>query len=99
MLFNCSAFVEHEKSGLNAVKGNVTEVGLIKFLMNSRVDVVSMLDMKKDESFIELQIPFNSHRKRQTTAVRHKNGKIRVYVKGAPEIVIERCSRMIDKNG
>ncbi len=54
VLFNCSAFVEHEKTGLNAVRGNVTEVGLIKFLINSRVDVQSMLEMKKDESFIEL---------------------------------------------
>lgn len=64
MLFNCSAFVEHEKTGLNVVKGNVTEVGLIKFLMNSRVDVVKILETKKEESFIELQIPFNSNRKR-----------------------------------
>jgi magnesium-transporting ATPase (P-type) len=58
-----------------------------------------MLETKKEESFIELQIPFNSNRKRQTTAVRHKNGKIRVYVKGAPEIVIERCSRTLNKQG
>mgnify|MGYP000877039609 CR=1 FL=1 len=54
MLFNCSAFVETEKNGLKVVKGNVTEVGLIKYLMSSRVEVESLLDEKNAENFIEM---------------------------------------------
>ncbi len=53
MLYNCSAFVENEKSGIKAIKGNVTEQGLIKYLMNSRVDVESVLEAKKADEFIE----------------------------------------------
>jgi len=45
VLFNCSAYVESE--GQNKVaKGNVTEVGLIKYLLESGVDAQSMLSLK-----------------------------------------------------
>jgi hypothetical protein len=64
VLFNSSAFVETETTGLKVVKGNVTEVGLIKYLMNSKIEVEQVLDCKKQDNFIEFQIPFSSKRKR-----------------------------------
>jgi P-type E1-E2 ATPase len=39
VIYNCSAFVETETNGAKVVKGNVTEVGLIKYLMSSGIDV------------------------------------------------------------
>lgn len=39
VLYNSSAFVETEKNGLKVVKGNVTEVGLLKYLIASKIDV------------------------------------------------------------
>ena len=38
-------------------------------------------------------------RKRQTTAVRLSSGKVRVFVKGAPEIILELCQKMLDSKG
>jgi len=46
VLLNSSAFIETERNGLKVVKGNVTEVGLFKFLMDSKIDVESILEAK-----------------------------------------------------
>ena len=43
VIFNSSAHVETEKTGLKVVKGNVTEVGLLKYLMASKIDVESLI--------------------------------------------------------
>jgi len=42
----------------------VTEVGLLKYLMASKVDVEALIRDKEAPGFIEFQIPFNSTRKR-----------------------------------
>lgn len=94
--YNSSAHIETESSGLTTAKGNVTEVGLIKYLLNSKVDVESLMANKDHEGFVVFSIPFNSGRKRQTTAVRLADGRVRVYVKGAPEIIIENCNKVLD---
>ena len=39
--------------------------------------------------------PFSSERKRMSTIVRHRDGKPRMYTKGASEIVLEYCTRYI----
>jgi magnesium-transporting ATPase (P-type) len=45
-------------------------------------------------------VPFSSSRKRATTAVRNSKTKnVSVYVKGAPEIVIDLCDRFINEDG
>ncbi len=96
VLWNCSAFVETEQDGSKVCKGNVTEVGLLNYLLRSQVDVEDYLARKAGA--IEMQIPFDSKRKRQTTAVRTPEG-VRVFVKGAPEIVIQRCVSFLDAEG
>lgn len=53
VIFNSSAHVETEKTGLKVVKGNVTEVGLLKYLMASKVDVESLIEDKNAPGFIE----------------------------------------------
>lgn len=71
ILFNCSARIEYvEEDGKKKLetKGNVTEQGLIKFLMEMKVDAQHILRTKED-NILEI-IPFNSGRKRATTAVR-----------------------------
>ncbi len=41
------------------------------------------------------EIPFSSERKRMSTIHRAPDGKLVAYVKGAPEIVLERCSHVL----
>lgn len=53
VVYNSSAFIETESSGLKVVKGNVTEAGLLKYLMGSKVDVEMLIASKQKEGFIE----------------------------------------------
>lgn len=57
--------------------------------------------IKKKEGNILQIIPFNSARKRASTAVLHPDdpNKIRVFCKGAPEIVAAYCSSILDESG
>jgi magnesium-transporting ATPase (P-type) len=98
VIYNCSAHVELEK-GVKTAKGNVTEVGMLKYLMESNIEIDTLFTNRGHDDFYEFQIPFNSSRKRQTSAVRLSNGKVRVFVKGGPEIVIEQCGWTLDAEG
>lgn len=72
---------------------------MLKYLMESNIEIDSLFSNRGHEDFFEFQIPFNSNRKRQTSAVRLSNGKVRVFVKGGPEIVIEQCKHTLDAEG
>jgi magnesium-transporting ATPase (P-type) len=62
ILLNCSAYVEMVH-GKQICKGNVTEIGMINYLMESGFDVDSVLKLKEQEGIL-FNIPFNSNRKR-----------------------------------
>jgi len=57
--------------------------------------------LKSIEDRVLQVIPLNSKRKRACTAVHHptKEGLVRVFVKGAPEIVMDLCESYFDKDG
>mmetsp|Transcript_6400 Transcript_6400/g.5706 ORF Transcript_6400/g.5706 Transcript_6400/m.5706 type:complete len:393 (+) Transcript_6400:652-1830(+) len=99
VLFNCSARVEKNEAGEFETKGNCTEQGLIKFLMDVGVNAYETI-LKKDDNILQL-IPFNSERKRACAAIRHPDdqNKVRVYLKGAPEIVMDYCSSYVNDEG
>lgn len=101
VLYNCSATIEVKDDGSKQTIGNVTEIGLINYLVGAGIDAESMLKMKKNDVEIIFQIPFSSKRKRQTTVIKHpsQEGKVRVFCKGAPEIVIEYCDSFLGANG
>ena len=42
------------------------------------------------------EIPFTSERKRMTTIHTTPDGKVHAYMKGAPEIILERCTRILE---
>lgn len=53
--------------------------------------------MLKKEGRIEANIPHNSVAKRSIVAIRSEDGQqVRVIVKGAPELLIEKCSKTFD---
>lgn len=55
---------------------------------------------KKDDNILQI-IPFNSARKRACTVIKHPDDEnlVRVFVKGAPEIVLDYCETYFDQNG
>lgn len=58
-------------------------------------------DIKKKDDHILSYIPFNSRRKRASTVIRAVDdmNKAVVYLKGAPEYVLEYCNKIIDEAG
>lgn len=67
--------------------------------MTLGIDAQRMLNAKAD-NFLSL-IPFNSRRKRATTVIQHPedSSKVRVFCKGAPEIVLNYCTKFINEAG
>lgn len=81
--------------------GNGTEVGMLRFLQENDISVQDLLSQRQRESEHECSLPFNTYRKRQTTVIRPYKGCdiVRVVVKGAPEVVMPFCTKMIDSQG
>lgn len=99
VIFNSTAFIQTEDNGKDSYQGNVTEVGLIKYLTESKCPTKDQINQRDSDTPV-LTIPFSSARKRATTAVSFDGGKrIRVFCKGAPEIVIEKCTHYIGEGG
>ena len=96
IVYNSTAFIETNDNGSKETTGNVTEVGLIKYLSQSKINSEKMIEQRGHNEVI-FKLPFNSKRKRATTVIKHPSqaGKVRVFVKGAPEIVIEKCISFI----
>jgi len=107
ILYNCSARVEKNDIGELEAKGNCTEQGLIKYLLKNKYPAVDRLETKNESlpdgtPRIVAQIPFNSKRKKATTAVvlpESNNSIVRVFVKGAPDFVLDLCDTYMDAYG
>ncbi|XP_068450250.1 plasma membrane calcium-transporting ATPase 2 isoform X3 [Clinocottus analis] len=87
-----------KEGGLPKQVGNKTECGLLGLIM----------DLKRDYQPIRSQIPedkiykvytFNSVRKSMSTVVKLSDGSFRMYSKGASEIVLKKCSHILNEVG
>ncbi|XP_035517766.1 plasma membrane calcium-transporting ATPase 2 isoform X1 [Morone saxatilis] len=87
-----------KEGGLPKQVGNKTECGLLGLV----------LDLKRDYQPIRNQIPeeklykvytFNSVRKSMSTVVKLSDGSFRMYSKGASEIVLKKCSFILNEVG
>ena len=47
IIYNSSAFIESKEDGSKVTSGNVTEVGLIKYLTSSKVNTERMIDQRE----------------------------------------------------
>lgn len=54
---------------------------------------------ERDSNKPVAQIPFSSERKRATNVITLNNGMIRVFCKGAPEIVLAKCTNWVGQDG
>ncbi|MDD3001577.1 MAG: calcium-translocating P-type ATPase, PMCA-type [Candidatus Riflebacteria bacterium] len=84
------------KEGVVSAIGNPTEAATLIWLKDNGIDYVA-----KRESFeIKKQWTFSTERKMMGTFGVSDAGKENVlYVKGAPEIILERCSEVLTKTG
>ena len=92
IVFNSQAHIEMTENSFYVPIGNGTEVSLIKWLQDAEIPVHDV--MAKKEGRVYAQVPFDSKLKRSIIAVHHPemHDIVRVYVKGAPEIVLRNCT-------
>jgi len=90
---NSTAFIVYDASTRKARRmGNATECALLSFAYTLGVN---FLELRKRESEV-LTIPFSSNRKRMTTVTKlHEQDGFTVNVKGAPDILLKRCTRIL----
>ena len=89
---NSTAF-EGEVEGQQSFIGSKTETALLIFAR----DILSMgpVDQERSKANITQLFPFDSTRKCMGVAIPLPNGKFRLYVKGASEILLEKCTTII----
>ncbi len=91
----CSDAVLEEKEGKWFVKGDPTEGALVVAAVKVGYHET---EMRIENTRIE-EIPFSSERKRMTTIHQMADGKRMAFTKGAPEVVLQRCSHILDNGG
>jgi magnesium-transporting ATPase (P-type) len=76
---------------------------MLNFLYENNVEVHNLLTERQNEAEIECVIPFNPYRKSQLTVTKLKADDkkdkkfVRVVLKGAPEVVIDRCIKFLSE--
>ncbi|XP_039504362.1 plasma membrane calcium-transporting ATPase 1-like [Pimephales promelas] len=87
-----------KEGGLPRQVGNKTECALLGFTT----------DLRKDYQAIRLEYPeeklykvytFNSVRKSMSTILKNSDGSYRMFSKGASEILLKKCCKILPKNG
>ncbi|OHT11104.1 calcium-translocating P-type ATPase, PMCA-type family protein [Tritrichomonas foetus] len=75
--------------------GKSTECALLKMIMDCNFDYKEIREMHQTLVLHD----FNSTRKRMSSVVQHSENSFRVYAKGAPEILIKKCTHYLKSNG
>ncbi|XP_073420408.1 plasma membrane calcium-transporting ATPase 2 isoform X3 [Dendrobates tinctorius] len=84
--------------GLPRQVGNKTECGLLGFLLDLKRDYQTVRNVLPEEKLYKVYT-FNSVRKSMSTVVRLEDGSFRLYSKGASEIILKKCSRILNGAG
>ena len=91
----CNDSVLEEKEGKWIIKGDPTEGALVVAAVKAGFH---QAEMRLENPRIE-EIPFSSERKRMTTIHQMVDGKKTAFMKGAPEVVLEKCSHILEEGG
>lgn len=90
----CNESIIQKEGKKYRINGEATENALIEFAIKH--------DFYKDKLYLDSkrinEIPFESERKMMSTIHELKDGRFRVITKGAPDVLINRCDKVL-KNG
>ncbi|KAL8643309.1 MAG: hypothetical protein Q9228_000116 [Teloschistes exilis] len=89
---NSTAF-EGEMDGEEAFIGSKTETALLSFARDNLA--MGPLNEERSNANIVQLVPFDSGRKCMATVIRQSNGKYRMFVKGASELMLGKCQRIV----
>ncbi|KAM5148907.1 plasma membrane calcium-transporting ATPase 2 isoform 1-T1 [Mantella aurantiaca] len=84
--------------GLKKQVGNKTECGLLGFVLDLKRDYQTVRNIIPEEKLYKVYT-FNSVRKSMSTVVKLEDGSFRMYSKGASEIVLKKCSKIMNAAG
>ncbi|KAM8830331.1 plasma membrane calcium-transporting ATPase 3b isoform 1-T1 [Synchiropus picturatus] len=86
------------EGGLAKQVGNKTECGLLGFVLDLQQDYAPVREQIPEERLYKVYT-FNSVRKSMSTVIKLPDGSFRLYSKGASEIMLKKCSYILDTNG
>ncbi|KAM3878054.1 LOW QUALITY PROTEIN: plasma membrane calcium-transporting ATPase 2 [Diretmus argenteus] len=87
-----------KEGGLPKQVGNKTECGLLGLILDLKRDYQPIRDQMPEEKLYKVYT-FNSVRKSMSTVIKLPDGSFRMYSKGASEIVLKKCSRILNEVG
>uniref|UniRef100_A0A4W5L8Y0 Calcium-transporting ATPase n=1 Tax=Hucho hucho TaxID=62062 RepID=A0A4W5L8Y0_9TELE len=88
-----------KEGGLPRHVGNKTECSLLGFVLELKRDYQPIRDEIPEENLYKVYT-FNSSRKSMSTVLKNTDGSgFRMYSKGASEIVLRKCSHILNTNG
>ncbi|XP_014867712.1 PREDICTED: plasma membrane calcium-transporting ATPase 1-like isoform X3 [Poecilia mexicana] len=87
-----------KEGGLPRHVGNKTECALLGLVLDLKRDYQPIRDEIPEEKMYKVYT-FNSSRKSMSTVLQNADGGFRMYSKGASEIVLRKCSRILDAKG
>ncbi|XP_057217603.1 plasma membrane calcium-transporting ATPase 2 isoform X1 [Triplophysa rosa] len=76
--------------------GNKTECGLLGLVLELKQDFQRVRDLNSEDKF-EKVYTFNSDRKSMSTVIKQPDGGFRMFSKGASEIVLRKCSYILNE--
>ncbi|KAJ9695899.1 hypothetical protein PVL29_011059 [Vitis rotundifolia] len=92
---NTSSEVVKDKDGKNTILGTPTESALLEFglLLGGNFDA-----QRKENKIVKVE-PFNSVKKKMSVLVALPDGRIRAFCKGASEIILSMCNKIVNYDG
>ncbi|XP_062272610.1 plasma membrane calcium-transporting ATPase 2 isoform X1 [Scomber scombrus] len=87
-----------KEGGLPKQVGNKTECGLLGLVLELKRDYQPIRNQIPEEKLYKVYT-FNSVRKSMSTVIKMPDGSFRMYSKGASEIVLKKCSHVLNEVG
>ncbi|XP_013919499.1 PREDICTED: plasma membrane calcium-transporting ATPase 2 isoform X2 [Thamnophis sirtalis] len=87
-----------KEGGLPRQVGNKTECGLLGFVVDLKQDYQPARNQMPEEKLYKVYT-FNSVRKSMSTVIKMPDDSFRMYSKGASEIVLKKCSKILNAAG
>ena len=92
IILNSTAF-EGDEDGKKVFVGSKTETALLQFIVDHLP--IESIGEERANADVAQMVPFDSARKCMAVIVKLPNGKYRMMVKGASEILILKCTRIV----
>ncbi|XP_007897688.1 plasma membrane calcium-transporting ATPase 2 isoform X2 [Callorhinchus milii] len=87
-----------KEGGLPRHVGNKTECSLLGFVLDLKQDYQAVRNEIPEEKLYKVYT-FNSVRKSMSTVLKNADGTFRMYSKGASEIILRKCTKLLNKKG